>query len=62
MERAKSLYKNEKKIVEGVKRISFNDNTLDSIEISYNMVKEAIEKEDINLLPYPRTFEGQNWK
>ena len=48
MERAKSLYKNEKKIVEGVKRISFNDNTLDSIEISYNMVKEAIEKEDID--------------
>ena len=51
--------KNGERILEGVNKISFNDNDLDSIEISYNMVKEAIEKEDINLLPYPRTFEGQ---
>ena len=51
--------KNGERILEGVNKISFNDNDLDSIEISYNMVKEAIEKEDISLLPYPRTFEGQ---
>lgn len=51
--------KNGERILEGINKISFNDNNLDSIEISYNMVKEAIEKEDIGLLPYPRTFEGQ---
>lgn len=51
--------KNGERILEGVNKISFNDNDLDSIEISYNMVKEAIKKEDIGLLPYPRTFEGQ---
>ena len=51
--------KNGERILGGVSKINFNDNDLDSIEISYNMVKEAIEKEDINLLPYPRTFEGQ---
>ena len=51
--------KNGERILGGVSKINFNDNDLDSIEISYNMVKEAIEKEDISLLPYPRTFEGQ---
>ena len=51
--------KNGERILGGVSKINFNDKDLDSIEISYNMVKEAIEKEDISLLPYPRTFEGQ---
>ena len=55
----KSGSKNGERILEGVHRISFNDNDLDSIEISYNMVKEAIEEKDVSLLPYPRTFDGQ---
>ena len=51
--------KNGERILEGVNRISFNDDDLDYIEISYNMVKEAIEKEDVSLLPYPNSFENQ---
>ena len=51
--------KNGERILEGVNRISFNDDDLDLIERSYNMVKETIEKEDISLLPYPNSFEGQ---
>lgn len=51
--------KNGERILEGVNRISFNDDDLDSIETTYNMVKETIEKEDIRLLPYPNSFEGQ---
>ena len=55
----KSGSKNGERILEGVNRISFNDDDLDLIERSYNMVKETIEKEDIRLLPYPNSFEGQ---
>lgn len=55
----KSGSKNGERILEGVNRISFNDDDLDSIEKSYNMVKEAIEKEDVSLLPYPNSFENQ---
>ncbi|WP_298537273.1 hypothetical protein [uncultured Methanobrevibacter sp.] len=51
--------KNGERILEGVNRISFNDDNLDSMEMSYNMVKEAIEKEDVSLLPYPNSFENQ---
>ena len=55
----KSGSKNGERILEGVNRISFNDDDLDSIEKSYNMVKETIEKEDVSLLPYPNSFENQ---
>ena len=55
----KSGSKNGERILEGVNRISFNDDDLDSIEKSYNMVKETIEKENISLLPYPNSFENQ---
>lgn len=51
--------KNGERILEGVNRINFNDDNLDSMETSYNMVKETIEKEDVNLLPYPNSFKGQ---
>ena len=51
--------KNGQRILEGVNKINFNDNDLDSIEISYNMVKEAIENKDVSLLPYPNSFERQ---
>ena len=55
----KSGSKNGERILEGVSKIGFNDDDLDSIEISYNMVKETIAKKDISLLPYPNSFEGQ---
>ena len=55
----KAKSKNGERILEGVNRISFNDDDLDLIERSYNMVKKAIEKEDVSLLPYPNSFEGQ---
>jgi len=32
---------------------------LNSFQITYNSIKETIEKEDINLLPTPKSFEGQ---
>ena len=43
----------------GVKSISFDDDDLDSFKISYDMIKETIEKRDISLLPTPNSFEGQ---
>ena len=45
--------------MEGVNKISFNDDDLDLIERSYNMVKESIEKEEVSLLPYPNSFKNQ---
>ena len=43
----------------GVKSISFDDDDLESFKISYNMIKETIEKRDTSLLPTPNSFEGQ---
>ena len=43
----------------GVKRISFDDDNLESFKTSYNMIKETIEKRDISLLPTPNSFDGQ---
>ena len=34
-----------------VKKITFDDEDLDSFEKTYNQIKKAIEKEDIRLLP-----------
>ena len=55
----KEKTKNGYRVLDGVKRISFNDDDLESIEKSYNMIKETIEKEDLNLLPNPKSFDGQ---
>lgn len=55
----KSGSKNGERILEGVNRIIFNDDDLDSMEMTYNMVKEAIEREDVSLLPYPNSFDNQ---
>lgn len=55
----KAESKNGERILEGVNKISFNDDDLDLIERSYNMVKEAIKEEDVSLLPYPNSFENQ---
>ena len=37
----------------------FTDEEIESFGKTYNMVKEAIEKEDVSLLPYPNSFENQ---
>lgn len=51
--------KNGERILEGVNKISFNDNDLDSFEIAYNMVRETIKNKDTSLLPYPKSYDGQ---
>uniref|UniRef100_UPI002601CC52 Sau3AI family type II restriction endonuclease n=1 Tax=uncultured Methanobrevibacter sp. TaxID=253161 RepID=UPI002601CC52 len=43
----------------GVKRISFDEKDLESFKISYDMIKETIDKRDTSLLPTPNSFEGQ---
>ncbi len=42
-----------------VKQMSFDDNELESFKKTYNLIKLAIEKRDINLLPTPNSFDGQ---
>ena len=51
--------KNGYRTLKFVKQMSFNDEDLESFEKTYNRLKEAVEKEDINLLPTPNSFEGQ---
>lgn len=45
--------------LKGVKYIEFDNSDLNSFMISYNMVKVAIEKQDIKLLPYPSSYDKQ---
>lgn len=54
-----SKAKNGQRELFRVKKISFNDEDLKSFEITYNLIKETIEKRDTSLLPTPNTFEGQ---
>lgn len=51
--------KNGERILEGVKKINFNDNDFKSFEKTYNYVKKTIEKRDVNLLPTPNTFDNR---
>lgn len=39
------------RVLKDVKKITFNDEDLDSFKNTYNQIKQAIEKQDINLLP-----------
>ena len=43
--------RNGYRILKDVKKITFDDEDLDSFEKTYNQIKKAIEKEDIRLLP-----------
>ena len=43
--------RNGYRILKDVKKITFDDEDLDSFEKTYNQIKKAIEKRDINLLP-----------
>lgn len=54
-----SKIKNGYRRLKYVKQMSFDDEDLESFEKTYTMVKTAIEKRDINLLPTPNSFENQ---
>lgn len=43
--------KNGYRVLKDVKKITFNDNDLDEFEKTYNQIKLAIKKKDVNLLP-----------
>ena len=47
----KNKSRNGYRILTDVKQITFNENDLESFEKTYNQIKIAIEKKDINLLP-----------
>ena len=47
----KNRSKNGFRVLKDVKQITFDENDLESFEKTYNQIKLAIEKKDINLLP-----------
>ena len=47
----KNRSRNGFRVLKDVKKITFNENDLESFEKTYAQIKLAIEKEDINLLP-----------
>ena len=51
--------RNGYRTLKGLKIIELNRADLDSLKITYNMVKLAIENNDIKLLPYPGTYDNQ---
>ncbi len=55
----KNKSRNGYRILKSVKKISFDDEDLDSFKRTYNQIKLAIELKDINLLPTPNSFENQ---
>lgn len=52
--------KNGNRILAGIKKISFNYEDIQNFGKSYNKLKEAIDNQNIDLLPYPNSFKGQN--
>lgn len=54
-----SSCRNGYRVLDGVKKISFDDDDLRSFEISYLMVRETILNQDTSLLPTPNSFDGQ---
>ena len=51
--------RNGNRTLKGLKVIEFDKDDLESLKITYNMVKSAIENRDIKLLPYPSSYENQ---
>ncbi len=50
---------NGNRVLKGVKKFSFTEEDLRSFELTYKQIQKTIRKEDTNLLPTPRSFEGQ---
>ena len=55
----KNKSRNGYRVLKSVKKISFNDDDLESFKKTYNQLKLAIELKDLNLLPTPNSFENQ---
>lgn len=51
--------KNGYRTLKEIKTITFTDEDLDALKKGYEMVQEAIMKNDISLLPYPNSYENQ---
>lgn len=51
--------KNGYRKLKEIKTISFTDKDLENIKKAYEMVQYAIKNEDIDLLPYPNSYENQ---
>lgn len=51
--------KNGERILQGVKKISFNDNDVELFGRTYNQVRKAIQNHDVSLLPQPKRLDGQ---
>lgn len=51
--------KNGYRILKEIRTISFTDKDLEALKKGYEMVQEAIKKNDISLLPYPNSYENQ---
>ncbi len=51
--------KNGYRTLKEIKTISFTDEDLEALKKGYEMVQEAIKKNDISLLPYPNSYENQ---
>jgi hypothetical protein len=46
-------------LLKEVKTISFTDEDLEALKIGYEMVKKAIENNNIEFLPYPSSYKNQ---
>lgn len=51
--------RNGERILNDVKKITFNDEDLQSFKTTYNLIKKCIEESDLSLLPTPNSFDGQ---
>lgn len=54
-----SRSKNGYRKLKEVKKITFNDDNLDSFEKTYNLVKKTIDTQNTELLPKPKSFDNQ---
>lgn len=51
--------KNGYRTLKEIKTISFTDEDIEALKKGYEMVQEAIRKNDISILPYPNSYENQ---
>lgn len=55
----KNNEKNGYRVLKGVKKISFTEKDLESFEKTYKLIQRTIQTKNINLLPKPKSFDGQ---
>jgi DNA mismatch repair protein MutH len=54
-----SIIKNGNRKLVGFKKVVFSENDIDNFGKTYDLIKKAIEKKDIRILPRPKYFENQ---